>query len=208
MRRTKEDAELTKQAILDAAERMFCDEGYASATLEKISRAAGVTRGAFYWHFRDKHDLLRAMNARYAPPQKQVILAAANDGHEDPLRLLEDKGIEMLALLEQDPRQQRMFQIMQSFSTSSECADWQIQTDNEMFTAITRLTSQARDDGSLSNIFTPQEASVMLMATMSGLIGEWLRSGKAFSLHATGTKILQSLTGLLRRKEEDDNAAN
>ena len=208
MRRTKEDAELTKQAILDAAEQMFCIEGYASATLEKISRAAGVTRGAFYWHFRDKHDLLLAMNSRYAPPQKQVILAAADDGHEDPLHLLEEKGIEMLALFENDPRQQRMFQIMQGFTPSSEDTDWQEQTDNEMFIAITRLTGHARDDGSLSNDFTPQEASVMLMATMSGIIGEWLRSGKAFALQATGTKILRSQIGLLRRKEEDDKATS
>ena len=61
MRRTKEESELTRTAILDAAERIFCEQGYAVATIDGVSRAAGVTRGAFYWHFKDRQDLLMAV---------------------------------------------------------------------------------------------------------------------------------------------------
>ena len=77
MRRCKTDAEQTRTAILDAAEHMFCEQGIAASTLEKISRRAGVTRGAVYWHFKDKIDLLRALHKRSEPPQKLLIRMAA-----------------------------------------------------------------------------------------------------------------------------------
>lgn len=205
MRRTKEDAEQTRLAILDAAEQVFCTQGVASATLEKISRTAGVTRGAFYWHFKDKCDLLKAMHARYAPPQKQVIFAAAKEGHADPLQLLEDAGVEMLGIFEEDERQQRLFQIMLGFIPIKGTSNWLEEYNAEMFGAITSLTCQARKNGSLAPGFTPQEASVMLMAAMSGLISEWLRSGKAFSLSSCGAKFVRCQIGLLRREAGDDS---
>ncbi|KVS75523.1 hypothetical protein WK41_00860 [Burkholderia cepacia] len=57
-RRTKEVATLTREAILDASERCFIEHGYPAASLEDIAEAAGVTRGAVYWHFKDKGALL------------------------------------------------------------------------------------------------------------------------------------------------------
>ena len=206
MRRTKEDAEQTRLAILDAAEQVFCSEGVVSATLEKISRAAGVTRGAFYWHFKDKCDLLHALHTRYAPAQKQVILAAALEGHDNPLQLLEDSGLEMIAIFERDERQQRLFQIMQGFIPIEGTSNWLEEYNSEMFTAITQLTCQARENGTLSPQFTPQEAAVMLMSAMSGLIGEWLRSGKAFTLSECGAKFLRCQIGLLRRGADAEPA--
>ena len=94
MRRCKEDAEQTRQAILDAAEVIFCDQGVAAATLERISRMAGVTRGAFYWHFKDKADLLQALHDRSRPAQAVMIRAAAQNGHPDPLGLLAQAATE------------------------------------------------------------------------------------------------------------------
>ena len=109
MRRCKTDAEQTRTAILDAAEHMFCEQGIAASTLEKISRRAGVTRGAVYWHFKDKIDLLRALHKCSEPSQKLLIRMAAEQGHSDPLGLLEGAITEMLISLEQDERQQRCF---------------------------------------------------------------------------------------------------
>ncbi|KAG8148516.1 hypothetical protein BFF94_037550 [Burkholderia catarinensis] len=57
-RRTKEKALLTREFILDAGERLFIERGYRSVSLEEIAETAGVTRGALYWHFRGKGDLL------------------------------------------------------------------------------------------------------------------------------------------------------
>ncbi|WP_213950909.1 TetR family transcriptional regulator [Tepidanaerobacter syntrophicus] len=59
MRKTKEDAEETKNNILKVAIEIFFKYGYENATLEQISKAAGVTRGAVYWHFENKQNLFK-----------------------------------------------------------------------------------------------------------------------------------------------------
>ena len=61
MRRTKEEALATRNGLLDAAERLFLEQGVAGTSLNDIAVAAGTTRGAIYWHFRDKADLFNAM---------------------------------------------------------------------------------------------------------------------------------------------------
>ena len=78
MRRCKADAEQTRSSIMDAAERMFVKNGVGQTSLEQIARAAGVTRGAVYWHFKDKADLLQAMYERNKPPQVELLRMAAN----------------------------------------------------------------------------------------------------------------------------------
>lgn len=57
MRRTKEDADKTREAILKAALTVFYTKGVSRSTLADIGKEAGVTRGAVYWHFKDKVDL-------------------------------------------------------------------------------------------------------------------------------------------------------
>jgi TetR/AcrR family acrAB operon transcriptional repressor len=50
-RKTKEEAQETRNAILDAAELVFQEHGVSHTSLAEIAAAAGVTRGAVYWHF-------------------------------------------------------------------------------------------------------------------------------------------------------------
>ena len=51
VRRTKAEAEATRTAILDAAEHLFQARGVSRTSLQDMAHAAGVTRGAVYWHF-------------------------------------------------------------------------------------------------------------------------------------------------------------
>ncbi|MEB2704040.1 TetR family transcriptional regulator [Citrobacter koseri] len=64
VRRTKFAAEETRKQILDAAELCFCETGISKTTLEMIAARAGCTRGAIYWHFNEKNDLLRQVIER------------------------------------------------------------------------------------------------------------------------------------------------
>lgn len=57
MRKTKEDAELTKQNLLEAAFQLFLENGYDRTSLEQICHQAKVTRGAAYWHFKNKYEI-------------------------------------------------------------------------------------------------------------------------------------------------------
>ncbi len=56
-RKTKQQAEETRQEILDAAIKTFSERGVSATSLADIAKAAGVTRGAIYWHFKNKVDL-------------------------------------------------------------------------------------------------------------------------------------------------------
>ncbi|TIV74343.1 MAG: TetR family transcriptional regulator, partial [Mesorhizobium sp.] len=64
MRRTKAEAEQTREAVLAAAVDVFLERGVTRATLEQIASTAGVTRGAVYWHFRDKQEIFTALERR------------------------------------------------------------------------------------------------------------------------------------------------
>ena len=61
MKRTKQEAEQTKNELLDVAFKEFLETGYNESRLEDIAAKAGVTRGALYWHFKNKDDLLDSL---------------------------------------------------------------------------------------------------------------------------------------------------
>jgi AcrR family transcriptional regulator len=60
-RRQADRSETTRTALLSAARRLFTEGGFAATSTEEIVRAAGVTRGALYHHFRDKEELFQAV---------------------------------------------------------------------------------------------------------------------------------------------------
>ncbi|WP_435171112.1 TetR family transcriptional regulator [Falsirhodobacter sp. 1013] len=72
MRRTKEDAEPARSAIPPTKEQVFSERDGSATTLECVFNAAGVTRGTFYWHFKDKSELLPALPERSKPPQVRI----------------------------------------------------------------------------------------------------------------------------------------
>ena len=53
-RRTKEEAQQTRCHIMSTALDLFCSQGLAKTSLTDIARAAELTRGAIYWHFKTK----------------------------------------------------------------------------------------------------------------------------------------------------------
>ena len=110
-RRTKEDAEATRNALLDAAERVFYDKGVSRASLDDIAREAGATRGAIYWHFKDKVDLFAAMLERVTLPLEQ---SHREDGVElggDPVLQLRTMLHDALHAVVHDERARRVFEI-------------------------------------------------------------------------------------------------
>jgi TetR/AcrR family acrAB operon transcriptional repressor len=65
-RKTKQETELTYHALLDAATELFIRHGVAKTTLNEIACAAGMTRGAVYWHFANKDAVIKALWERNA----------------------------------------------------------------------------------------------------------------------------------------------
>ena len=85
-RRTKSEAAITREQLLDAAERVFRERGVTRTSLAEVAAAAGVTRGAVYWHFRDKADLFDAMCERATLPLEQAAYTRRHDGPRRPAR--------------------------------------------------------------------------------------------------------------------------
>lgn len=114
-RRTKAEAEQTRKQIIDAARRVFHVRGVARSTLEQIAAEAGVTRGAVYWHFKDKQDLFFAMREQaILPLVDQVDGSLLDDSLDDPLEGIRVALLRILTALEADPRAREVFQIMNS----------------------------------------------------------------------------------------------
>ena len=110
-RRTKEDAEATRNALLDAAERVFYDKGVSRASLDDIAREAGATRGAIYWHFKDKVDLFAAMLERVTLPLEQSPAEGGAGVLVDPLLQLRAMLHDVLHAVVHDERARRVFEI-------------------------------------------------------------------------------------------------
>ncbi|HDP94960.1 MAG TPA: TetR family transcriptional regulator [Candidatus Aminicenantes bacterium] len=73
MRRTKEEAEETRQQLLRAALSLFGEKGFAATRLSEIATVAGMTRGAIYWHFKNKEDLFLELIRSRIDPFIQVV---------------------------------------------------------------------------------------------------------------------------------------
>jgi TetR/AcrR family transcriptional repressor of mexAB-oprM operon len=112
MRRTKEEAEKTRIAILEAAEILFLEKGVAHTSLEHIARHAGVTRGAVYWHFSNKAHLFNAMINQVRLPPEQLTERMRGCPENNPLLALREVCIDAVASLARSEQRRRIFTIL------------------------------------------------------------------------------------------------
>ncbi|RYY54135.1 MAG: TetR family transcriptional regulator, partial [Comamonadaceae bacterium] len=109
-RRTKEEALATRHRLIDAAEVLFQSQGVSQTSLQQIAEQAGATRGAIYWHFKDKADLFNAMMERVTLPMESAVRIGGTSEH-DPLTLIETGMVHALRLVTDDPQVRRVFEV-------------------------------------------------------------------------------------------------
>jgi AcrR family transcriptional regulator len=71
-------SERTLQRLLDTAEALIKEKGHAAVSIPEIARRAGSSVGGFYARFRDKHELLRALEERHFIELTQRVEALAD----------------------------------------------------------------------------------------------------------------------------------
>jgi TetR/AcrR family transcriptional repressor of nem operon len=79
----------TRRRILDTAQEMILDHGYAGVSIDQLIKRLGLTKGAFFHHFKSKGDLARTLILRYAEDGVQLFkdsLARAKKLSDDPLQ--------------------------------------------------------------------------------------------------------------------------
>lgn len=177
-RSTKDDALETRARILDAAEDVFYAKGVSRTSLADVAEAAGVTRGAIYWHFKNKSDLFNAMCDRVHLPMEEVIRASLEEGIEDPLSEFFNGLIKSLQDASNDPRWQKVLDIIFNkcelvdkddpiLVRHRECHD-------EMTEKVHRIFTAAVAGGQLPADFDLDMGHRFIHATISGLIADWV----------------------------------
>jgi TetR/AcrR family acrAB operon transcriptional repressor len=203
MRRTKAEAEETRTSIIVAAERVFYEKGVANSTLDEIATAAGVTRGAIYWHFESKSALfLELYNAVQLPRVNMSDAAGAGCEDTDPIRAVETIALEWLSMLAKDIQRQRLLTIL--LRTNYEDEFQSVLTELEMLdeehtSNMERILSKAAAKGELSRDWTPSTCSHAIKWLMKGICWEWLLFGQKFELVAAGGDSVRRLFASFRR---------
>lgn len=114
VRKTKEDAEITRQRIIAAARALFSLHGVSKTSLEKIAKHADVTRGAVYWHFENKAALFHVMREQVFLPLIDRIddTLLANESEQNPLRRLENFLLGTIQVLNEDQATRQTYEIL------------------------------------------------------------------------------------------------
>jgi AcrR family transcriptional regulator len=85
-----ERAQLTPEAWVEAATQVLVDQGIDHVRVDVLAQQLGVTRGSFYWHFRDREDLLRRVLAAWRERATEQLTARLALAHTDPRRQIRD----------------------------------------------------------------------------------------------------------------------
>ena len=196
VRRTKEEALATRHALLDAAEHVFLAQGVAGTSLNDIAQAAGTTRGAIYWHFKDKADLFNAMMDRVAMPLQSALSLADAQTQDDPLPGLKKAVRSALRQTVNDPQTRRVFEVATHMVeyVDSLCAvrERHLQTRElwtERFRHMLLRSAQARG---VKLAVPAMVAAHGLHAMLDGFIQNWLLDPDVFDLEATAGKALDA----------------
>jgi len=201
VRRTKEEAQATRNRILDTAEVVFQARGVSRSSLQDIAEAAGVTRGAIYWHFRDKAELFNAMMERVILPLEDAARRGDEARADDPLAALREGFIGALRKTVNDPQVRRVFEIathkVEYVDEMQAVRDRKLKSRDDHLARGEQAFRLAARRGRLTLHVPARAAALGLHALIDGLIRNWMLDPQAFDLVKVGRQVLDSyLLGL------------
>ena len=199
-RKTKEETQATRDGILDAAEACFQELGVAGTTLEKIGARAGFTRGAVYWHFKNKGEVLAAVMQRCRIPFMQKLeLASTTDG-DTPVESLRAVMFNAWCDLEESARLRGLLEIMLRNDLSNESQrlrDTHSDGFNDTHALMTHVFQRASTLGQLRAGIDPAMAAKMLHITLTGVLYTAIFHHAAISLTRDGLSALDATLSTL-----------
>jgi TetR/AcrR family transcriptional regulator, acrAB operon repressor len=185
MKKTAAEAAQTRQAILDAALKVFSAQGYSATTLDEVARSAGVTRGAVYWHFAGKAQLYQALLRAYSNRSLPIIQQAAQEGGSF-LEVCKRILTRLLASLESDAELRAvtellLFKTAQS-SELTEVRRERVESARELTAMMASIMQQGIASGALRADADPFDLARAFLAYQEGLFYVWLADPAGFSL--------------------------
>ncbi|TCK16464.1 TetR family transcriptional regulator [Marinobacterium mangrovicola] len=201
MRRTKEEAEATRLHILLKALELFSDQGISNTSLTEVAKAAGVTRGAIYWHFKNKWDLFNAIWERYSAPVNVLGMATESEDESDPLGKLVDLLKLVLTSVERDEEFRRMIIICiqeTTMKTQREIPEPMAAFQETLHQRRVRSLQNAKAKGQLPADLDVDAGSLMMKVMLEGMVMSWLQRPDCFSLSERADQLVYSIIAVLK----------
>ncbi|WP_293267536.1 TetR family transcriptional regulator [Neptunomonas sp.] len=110
-RRTREESEKTRQALLQMALEQYALHGIHNVSLKSIAAEAGVTHGALYWHFENRDDLILALCKSITLPFERYYLEQLQAIDQDALKALNAFLIETICHIASHQQSRQAFSL-------------------------------------------------------------------------------------------------
>ncbi|HKQ30483.1 MAG TPA: TetR family transcriptional regulator [Burkholderiales bacterium] len=201
-RRTKEEAAETRVRIIDTAEKIFHKKGVSRTSLEDIADAAGVTRGAIYWHFKNKAQLFEAMTERMSLPMEEMVERIGGATVDNPLDAVRACALGVLQRVATDPQTRRISEIcnykVEYVDEMAQLRTRYVECRTECLQKIEQGFRRAKKLGLIGASINPRLAAVGLHALVDGLIVNWLLDPKYLSLAKAAKPLIDTYIDGLR----------
>lgn len=166
----------TKSRILEAAGLIFSEHGYRNASLDKVAAAAGMTKGAVYWHFANKQDLYLAIiernlqqQSRQLPLQIDQILGA--DDPETALYLWLQSQFDCIG--EGDGRALLFYEFVTS-SREPEIRNKLKEMYGKALDGLGSFLAETQRNGYIEQGLDPHYIGIMVDGLIKGIVIEWI----------------------------------
>ena len=205
VRKTKEDAELTRQRIIDAARAVFLSRGVSRSTLEHIAAEATVTRGAVYWHFKNKTDIFYALRDRAFLPliDRMYDTLAIQTDHLDPLTQIENSLCNTINELNENTEMRQIYEIMMikceyvdEFATVLQQI---LNNCSDITEKIQSAYERAQTQQLLSTTQSPRALALDTHLFFSGLLHMWVKDADGTRFRHQAIELIKSHINLRRR---------
>lgn len=197
VRKTKTETEQTRLDIIAAARRVFAERGVSRTTLAQIAEESGVTRGAIYWHFKNKPDLFYAMMEHVSLPLIDCMDEALPATHPgDPLQGIKESMLEIVRLLEEDDIARTTFEIvMLKCEYVDEFASFDsrvLKTGCNFMEILGRAYENARKNGVLRPGLDADYCALDSYTFIKGLVRFWLSDSDGTIIRDKTTTLIEN----------------
>jgi AcrR family transcriptional regulator len=195
----EKDSAARKDNLLQAAVMCFAHNGYQATTLDDIAEAAAVTKGAIYWHFKDKSDVFRAVIDERGSRLLKAIQDAMEQEQPAPQRL---RGMILACLTFYRTYPEFAALLARLRSVPEPEADSQVvadirQTYRQVRSLIGTIVQEGAIEGSMAAI-SPEIAAVWIVSLVDGLILQWIFDPDSIDPITVGSAIADYTLELLR----------
>jgi len=193
-RKTKQAAKATREALLEAATKIFFNKGVARASLEEIAQEAGVTRGAVYWHFKNKPDVFKALYDQLYTPFSEMIRTDLEQEHPQPLEQLAQLCTELFLDLATNQRKKcilTIFFLKCDYSGEMEVVrQCQNERKAQSIEWFSEYFKRAQAKGHLPAGADAHALTLALLSYITGLTFEYLRQPEVFDLRRYAPQLI------------------